>query len=411
MNHHTLVTFLGKGQYDPVAGYRYRSANYRFPGSEITVTTDLFGLALAYHLGTDEIVVLGTSGSQWGVLMEGLMEETDQDDAQEEEARLELMEAEQNEAVCQDTLDRLTPLMSKAVNKPVVPRLIPSGKDKDDQYQILERIAETVTDGTVSFDLTHGFRHLGMVGFLSAFMLERVGNLHVDSLWYGALDMTGDDGETPVVRLDGLTRVQHWVSALDRFDATGDYGVFAPLLIEDDIPKDKARHLEQAAFHERTMNVWGAVQELKRFLPVLDKQLDGASGLFRKRLRERLRWAREKGLAHHQRKLACEYLERQDFVRAAIFGWEALISMECDRQRLSVRKHDDRHEAKESLQQQVDEKELSKPKRESFRALNALRNGLAHGNPPNNPHHNKILRDRERLYSELKKAFQQLLVK
>jgi hypothetical protein len=27
----------------------------------------------------------------------------------------------------------------------------------------------------VSFDLTHGFRHLAIVGMLSAFMLERIG--------------------------------------------------------------------------------------------------------------------------------------------------------------------------------------------------------------------------------------------
>jgi CRISPR-associated DxTHG motif protein len=34
----------------------------------------------------------------------------------------------------------------------------------------------------VSFDLTHGFRHLGMVGMLSAFMLERIGRVAVRSL-------------------------------------------------------------------------------------------------------------------------------------------------------------------------------------------------------------------------------------
>lgn len=60
-------------------------------------------------------------------------------------------------------------------------------------------------NGQVSFDLTHGFRHLGMVGFLSAYMLKRVRDLSVRDLWYGALDMSRD-GVTPVLRLDGLVR-------------------------------------------------------------------------------------------------------------------------------------------------------------------------------------------------------------
>jgi len=58
--------------------------------------------------------------------------------------------------------------MSRAVGRLVTPRLIPFGKDADEQYAILDAIAGTVPNGDVSFDLTHGFRHLGMVGFLSA---------------------------------------------------------------------------------------------------------------------------------------------------------------------------------------------------------------------------------------------------
>ena len=96
-------------------------------------------------------------------------------------------------------------------------------------------------------DLTHGFRHFGMIGFLSAFMLERVRDLDVCELWYGARDMT-QDGITPVIRLDGLKRVQRWLDAFGHFDATGDYGEFAELLLEDKIPKGKVQSLKDAAF-------------------------------------------------------------------------------------------------------------------------------------------------------------------
>ena len=54
-----------------------------------------------------------------------------------------------------------------------------------------------------------------MVGFLSAFMLERI-----HDPWYGALDMMGN-GVTPMLKLDGLVRVRHWLDAPDRVRCHG----------------------------------------------------------------------------------------------------------------------------------------------------------------------------------------------
>ena len=243
---HTLVTFLGRTRRDPNTGYQ--RAKYRFPDEDAPRETPFFGMALAEHLRPDAAVILGTSGSQWSVLVEHLAQGDEV-----ETARLELLDAETHSTITQSMLDDVAPVMSRAVGLSVTPRLIPFGQQADEQYEILGVIADTVPNGDVSIDLTHGFRHLGMVGFLSAFMLERVRNLHVRGLWYGALDMTDrTSGITPVLQLDGLTRVRRWVDALDRFDATGDYGVFAPLLIEDGVSEDKAGCLARAAFFERT---------------------------------------------------------------------------------------------------------------------------------------------------------------
>ena len=190
--HHTFVTFLGRGQQDRETGeWVYREATYEFPDTPPTQKrTDFFGLALAEHIKPDRVIILGTSGSQWGVLVDKLAPE-----GEEENARLDLLEAEENQTVNYKMLEYFKPLMQRTV-KPdkaeVVPLLIPFGKDEGDQYRILEVIAENVPDGIVSLDLTHGFRHLGMIGFLSAFMLARIGKLEVRNLWYGALDMTAE---------------------------------------------------------------------------------------------------------------------------------------------------------------------------------------------------------------------------
>jgi CRISPR-associated Csx2 family protein len=281
---HTLVTFLGRVAKDQ--GGAYRTATYRFPDGS-REKTSFFGPALANYLDPDRLVVLGTRGSMWGTLVEHAAAQ-----GEEEDARLELFAAEDAGSVSEALLDRLSGILRRAAGRDVVPKLIPFGRTDAEQRGILETIGAAVPSGAVSFDLTHGFRHLGMVGLLSAFMLERIGRLSVRSLWYGALDMTDREGVTPVLRLDGLGAIERWVAALDRFDATGDYGVFAPLLKADGVPADKARCLEEAAFYERVFNLPDAARKLQTFLTALQAPLPGASGLFQDRLAERLNMGR-----------------------------------------------------------------------------------------------------------------------
>ena len=218
-----------------------------------------------------------------------------------------------------------------------------------------------------------------MVGFLSAFMLERVRNLTVRDLWYGAFEMKSD-GITPVLKLDGLVRVRRWIDALDRFDATGDYGVFKNLLIEDGVTEDKANCLKDAAFYERTSNVRDAVQKIRTFLPVLDGRLVGASGLFQSRLAKRLQWVTKEGLAEQERELARQYLKRNDFVRAAIFGLEACVTHVCERRRLPVVAFSqERQDAASAFEKELRENKHPGELASAWWTLKNIRNALAHG--------------------------------
>ena len=375
----TYVTFLGRGREN--IGTGYRTTTYQFPNG-CRKTTAFFGLALAEYIepGPDHVVILGTCGSQWSVLVENLVKT---DETEEEVClRLKLLEAEDGQAVSQDILDQVTGLMCKAVGIPVLPRLIPFGQNEREQYRILEIIAENVRDGTVSLDLTHGFRHFGMIGFLSAFMLERIRNLKVSDLWYGALDMTTQDGVTPVLKLDGLDRVQRWLNALSRFDATGDYGEFVQLLIEDDVPKDKAKCLKDAAFHERTLNLSASAQKISTFLPELNKTLAGASGMFQKRLSERLAWVRAGCLSTQQGELARQYLKRRDYMRAALFGWEALVTRECEMKKVDPKDRRQRQgiDVQTELQSRFTGQAEVRKAAENFNQMSLLQNCGVMGN-------------------------------
>jgi CRISPR-associated Csx2 family protein len=395
---HALVTFLGRGRQDPCTGYR--EATYRFQNGTLC-TTSFFGLALAKELAVDRVVILGTRGSMWGALAEHVAAE-----GQEEDARLALIDAEASGRVDQALLDRLTDVLRRDAGSEVVPRLIPYGCTDEQQRGILQTISEVVGPGEVSFDLTHCFRHLGMVGMLSAFMLERIGRLAVRSLWYGALDMT-EAGVTPVLKLDGLGAIQRWVDALDRFDASGDYGVFAPLLAADGVSPDKARCLEEAAFHERTFNLSDAARKLQTFRTGVVAPLAGASGLFQRQLEQRLKWVEERELWERQRALACQYLDRADFVRAAVFAWEALVSRACKGH--AWQDWETRQAAADALDEKFQSADCDRDWREAFRTIRTLRNALAHGIPPQGHHFRNILASPERLRQALQDVIDRLL--
>jgi CRISPR-associated Csx2 family protein len=397
MMNHTLVTFLGKGSDGSRIGYQ--EATYQFPDGARR-RTSFFGLALAEHLLPDRVVILGTCASMWGVLVEHVVAEGAED------ARIALIDAEAAGQVDQSLLDRVTPVMQRAGGPEIVPRLVPFGRTDQEQHGILEAVSKLVERGDASFDLTHGFRHMGMVGMLSAFMLERIGDLKVRSLWYGALDMS-DGGITPVLRLDGLHAIQRWISALDRFDASGDYGIFASLLEMDGVAPDKVRCLEEAAFYERTLNLSDAARKLQTFLKATEQPLGGASGLFQDKLRERLQWVRGSDLTSWQRQLADQYLRRGDFVRAAVFAWEALVSGEC----AGFEWH--RREIREAAAKTLDDK-FSAPGCDAaltnaFRTIRTLRNALAHGNPPQDDRFRELLVSPAKLRDALARAIERLL--
>ena len=391
----TLVTLLGRAQ-KREGGEGYEETIYRFPNGEEDPTA-FFGLALARHLTPDEIVILGTAGSLWSVLVENFAKEHG-----DEGPCIDLMLAEQLGTVDQPLLDRVAPLMGQEMNAVVRPILISAAREESEQYAILEAIDNAVVhNGELHFDVTHSFRHLAMVGFLSSFMLERVRSLDVQGLWYGAFEMRGDSGAVPVLRLDGLMRVRRWLDALNRFDASGDYGIFAPLLREDGVPANKVKCLEDAAFHERTSNVHDAAKKIRAFLSVFDRTLPGASGLFAPRLKLRLGWAQLERLSEQQYKLAQQYFIRRDFVRAAMFGYEASVSRICEERGVPNREYEDRQrEALELF------KNIKGRRRAAFHSLRKLRNILAHGASAETSHVSTALGDPDRLASELQKAMQ-----
>jgi CRISPR-associated Csx2 family protein len=397
---HTLISFLGKAAKDN--GGQYRTANYNFNGH--IKTTRFFGLALAEVLTPERIVILGTSGSMWDVLFENFAESD-----QHAEHWLKLGEAVANDSVGQGMLDICQDALSKQLGLPCHLKLIPYGSEQAGQIDILQIMAEGIARGdTVSLDLTHGLRHLPMLGLLSAMYLQTARHVTIAGIYYGALDRT-QNGETPVMRLDGLLKIAGWITALHGFDQTGDIAPFAPLLVQEGVAPETAELLKTAAFHESVLNINQARKPLKTFAEHTKAGLPGIASLFEDSLNERIRWKDQNTLYERQREKAWFYLAQGDYVRAAMMGYEAILTHQLQKNKpnAQVDDYDIRQEAKEDLEYELrrDNAKLWA----SYKLLRGIRNSLAHTNRADSKEIQQSFHDEMRLKQALHKAFTDLL--
>ena len=386
---HCLVSFLGRARLDPGTGYR--RASYRFEDGSRIDDVSYFGIALRQYVEPDAMVVLGTSGSMWDVFIEAFAE----GDAQEAE-RLALYDKASAAAVSPGDLEPLQGLVKKGLGLAVRLGVIPYGRDTGEQVAILRGLLDAVGDADrVTLDLTHGFRHLPMLGLLSALFLEQVRGIRVEAIYYGALEMT-EGGVTPVLRLDGLLHMARWLQALHTYDKDGDYGVFRPLFEAEGM--GQARLLDEAAFYERTTNPVKARERLTGFNAGLHAYEGPVGGLFVPALEARIRWFRGLDRAAWERALAQEYLERGDFLRAAIYAQEAHISGRLPRGQA------DDFDAREAVRQH-------EAGDGPFRQLVRLRNAMAHGVKPLDSRVLKALANGETLRRTLEGLFKRLFGK
>jgi hypothetical protein len=201
-------------------------------------------------------------------------------------------------------------------------------------------------------------------------------------------------------------RVHHWVAALDRYDARGDYSVFADLLQEDGLDTNSAQSLRRAAFHEGNSNILDAARQLKPLIDKLSQPLNGPSALFQKRLRMRLSWAKRKDPAVQQLMLAQVALRRGDYLRCAILAIEAIVTRRCIDNNVAPWVTKQREQVKKELNRMANRS--NSPTAVAFITLNNLRNALAHSAPPTDSLAKQLLQNPERMRTTLQSILKEL---
>ncbi len=371
----TLITFLGKGRI--TEGGRYQQTTYRFDATHVA-TVSFFGLALANYILPDRLIVLGTASSMWDELL--------LDHAAGDVDLGPLIDAVRAERVDDSLLTGYAPAIERSVCRPVSLAIIPHARDAVEQFGILARLAGEVGEGDeIVLDVTHGFRHLPMIGLVAARYLARVRRAFVKEIYYGAFDMRSEVNESPVLRLSGLLSLLDWVDGLASYDKDADYGVFAALLAGTH--SEAAAHLAKGAFHERINDVRHARGELRKFRQAFrESEGGGVERIFRGELLARTDWVTGEKLFERQHALAKLHAGKGDFLRAATLGFEAALTRQIHtaEPRADSEDHAIRDRVKNELEEAIRTggRRNRTPADQAYLDLRDLRNALVHGSRP-----------------------------
>ncbi|EAR23049.1 TIGR02221 family CRISPR-associated protein [Nitrococcus mobilis] len=393
---YVLVSFLGR---TPRNEDGYRQTTYRLPDGTREQAAYL-GYCLQRWQRPDRLVILGTAGSMWDHLFE-----RDVDLAgQEEEKRLELGDWVDRQAVTQEHLDALTPLLAASLGCEIELRIIPEALKENEQVALLQ-ILDQATEGAthLSIDVTHAYRHLPMIALTAALYLRAARpELAIEGLWYGAY--RPETATAEVCDLSGLLNITAWIEALQRHDWLGDYGAVAELIKADHATV--AENLRQAAFCESIHQGQRARGLLKKARNNLHEHpLSGPGALFQPLLEERMKWVDGNYLYERQRTQALNALRQDDYLRASLYGFEAFITKLAQERGFVGRQNEqaERETAKEWF-------ETEKPASYTqYQLLRKTRNALAHGDKAKSDRVQQALASPQRLRALLEECFTVLL--
>jgi len=369
----TLISFLGKQQMG------YRTARYRF--SDTIREVPFFGMALTDFLRPERLILVGTSNSMWDIFFE-------HEKSAGDEELLALMVAAESGAIDEEMLMRHAGNLTRKLGIATECLLIDYARDQAGQVALLAAIAARLHENEeVVIDITHSFRHLPMLALVAARFLAKTKRIETNNIYYGALDMTTEQGETPVIELKGLLDMLEWVDALASYDKNGDYGVFAPLYRKAD-NEPAADLLQKASFYERVNQPGQARKPLQQTIDILDgatiSPFSPMEALFQPQLRKRIAWAGNASYSERQVELARRHLANGDYLQAATQAFEAAITRRLDKTKSDPMNHDHRAAAKEKLEQEISQAGKNKSEaQKAYLDLRDLRNALAHGSRSN----------------------------
>ena len=375
---HQLVISLGRTQRKADG---YTPATYCFHHADGQVhreSTSFFGLALLRWLQqvgrpkVDRLLILGTAGSMWeawldGRALAGLPAGVD-------DLYLSLGEKSDHSLIEEPDLLPLTETLRQQLQIDVACRLVSNGSASEDHLNVLHVLdEETPAEALVSLDFTHAFRHLPLLQLMALQHLHLTKKCQIEGVWYGMFEFGQD--EHPAVKLDLVTSFFNWTEAVTTARSGLRLGAISKL---DEIKSrndGSGSRLSELELYLRSNRADKAMELGKRLASEFrSKPLNGLGSLFQSELLSQMEWLDDDNLACVQAKAAVRFLRCDDFVRAAILAYEALVTAATPKSS-NLRDFAVRERVAEVLKSQPPEI-LG---RDEYRMLRVIRNNIAHG--------------------------------
>lgn len=365
-----LISFLGRS---PKTESGYRTTSYIFNNQTLEPAA-YAGYVLHKLVKPNKLVILGTAGSMWDHLFEVDLALADE----AEDERLELIDSVANQTTTQAQLTSLAPLLANSLGCEVKLVIIPSETELPAQLEILQTIAEnTAGANELALDVTHGFRYLPMLAYAAALYLQTVQpNLNVSHIYYGEFNPDTQQGK--IHDLAGLLEINSWNKAILYSEATGNYAELANLINNPQV----AQQLTQASYLEsihQGAQARGVIRNLRSQLE--QEPLTGPGALYQPALLASTEWVNESRLYLRQSAQAWRSLQRKDYLRAALYGFEAYITKQVQQDTNLGTQAVDSYDARREKQDEItaDRSFRKTAQGKAFILLRNLRNSLAHG--------------------------------
>jgi CRISPR-associated DxTHG motif protein len=99
--------------------------------------------------------------------------------------------------------------------------IVPSGKDQKEQEEIFKKVLEEVEkynkEWEIYVDITHAFRSIPLVFFISLFYLKNFYNIKTSKIFYGAFEQRDENNRSPVIELTFLLDIIDWFNSVNMF--------------------------------------------------------------------------------------------------------------------------------------------------------------------------------------------------
>jgi CRISPR-associated DxTHG motif protein len=279
--------------------------------------------------------------------------------------------------------------------------LISSLIEPSDHIEFVGKLASVVKGESVRIDVTHGYRHLPMVAIVVARYLEKVSDVHVLDLHYGALDMQAENGVVPVISLQGLLDMLSWIDAVSLYESTGRYGQLADLFGQSGLSASGVHALGKSAYFESVTNVAKARESLTSAVHALEQSdLSPLGSLFKNELLTRVDWRKAENHGERELLLAEQHLGRGDYLRAAALAREGAVMRELALTGGSADDKGDRESAAESVRERGGKDVID--------TLFKVRNAMAHGERSTQPSVATLMNDEDALRQAIRDGIKEI---